>query len=274
MTAEKNTGTPGERGEKQGATRRPITSRSSAESEFAYWRGFFWRYGITLALAAICIGVFIYELALAGIGNPLDILFGEIPLGVIYEAGGIAPAVFQWPDDCYRFVTSVFVHGDFSHVFWNVLGLLAAGHLVELGVKKAGMALVVAASILADSIVVYGYGTMPGAESIIAFGASGVAFGLIGAGLAMLALHREHAKPFGVHIYFLGLCVIYFAESLIFPNSGQIAHIAGFIGGVVAMLAVPGKDLRTPAPVRAIATVALIAVTIAFFVTQGRLWVW
>ncbi|MFZ5955193.1 MAG: rhomboid family intramembrane serine protease [Nanoarchaeota archaeon] len=128
----------------------------------------------------------------------------------------------------YRFITSIFLHGDILHLAYNLFALLLFGFILEryIGTKKF-LAVFFISGITANLIAVNFY-----SQSL---GASGAIFGVIGA-LTVI-------KPFLIVWAFalpmpLILASILWAAGDIFrtftnSNIGTIAHLSGIIFGII-----------------------------------------
>ncbi|MCS7142744.1 MAG: rhomboid family intramembrane serine protease [Aigarchaeota archaeon] len=184
---------------------------------------------VTLGLLAINVAVFIIGLV---VGSRIVIsLLGLVPAGVI-EYG-----------QYLMLFTSMFVHADFFHIFFNMLALLIFGREVEvtLGIRRFLILYFISGIVGGLSYVYYSYYLSPLPESrfIPAVGASGAIFGLM-ASFAVLFPNRPLAVffmfiPIFARAYVVILIIMIvqtiLALSMPFSPVAYTAHIGGFLAG-------------------------------------------
>ena len=96
------------------------------------------------------------------------------PIGVF----GIKPAIMDEPGESYRFLSSAWIHADWIHVLSNILVVSLVGIPLEQRLGKGRWIAVYALGFMGGNIA----WTMSHPDSLIpAIGASGAAFGLLGA---------------------------------------------------------------------------------------------
>ena len=124
--------------------------------------------------------------------------------------------------ELWRLVTSMFLHGDFLHLFSNMFSLLIFGSYVELSFSKYKFVLIYFISgFLGNLLTLF---LLP--SNIISLGASGAIFGLIGAALSILITDRNNP------LIILGLIyAFYFVITSFLPGINYFAHIFGLLGG-------------------------------------------
>lgn len=129
----------------------------------------------------------------------------------------------------WRFITSMFLHADFAHLFFNMFALLVFGPHLE---RKVGSTMFLGIYLLCGLIGALGFEffSQPG---VIGLGASGAIYGIIG---ALVVLEPRMI----VYIYFIPvpIAVAGFFYALIelasmgaMDNIGHAAHLFGLIGG-------------------------------------------
>ena len=127
--------------------------------------------------------------------------------------------------EIWRLVTSMFLHGDFLHLFSNMVSLLIFGSYVELSFSKYQFILIYFISGFLGSLLTIFFLPL----YTISLGASGAIFGLIGAALSILILDRNNP------LIILGLIyAFYFVITSFAPGINYFAHIFGLIGGFTA----------------------------------------
>jgi rhomboid protease GluP len=174
---------------------------------------------------------------------------------VLLALGMKGDAVFagQW----WRLLTAIFVHIDLYHLLSNLCFLLLFGSIAESVFERAGyLALWLLAGIagsmsqlLALSPRYYG------------FGASGVAFGLVGALWTASSLERVGSativRRWAVVLLLAFFILLGFLPDWIHARSFNAAHLGGLLAGMILGLVIP---VRTkPAPTRRLFVIVVIA---------------
>jgi len=132
----------------------------------------------------------------------------------------------------WRFVTSIFLHANFAHLFYNMLALFFFGLYLERLVKqKTYFMIFIISGILGNLLFMF----VTFDPSIPAVGASGAIYGIIGA-LAAL-------RPFAiVYVYFTPMplialaflwALISFLGIFVPSNIAHAAHFSGLLTGYV-----------------------------------------
>ena len=125
----------------------------------------------------------------------------------------------------YRFLTSIYLHGDISHIAMNMLALVVAGIMVEsyLGSLKTTIIYFVSGfcgSLLSLVFQVSG-------ENVYSIGASGAIFGLLGA--AAIIQNKKTGKSF-----FRALVYgVVYALGTWSQGIDLLGHIGGAIAGAI-----------------------------------------
>jgi rhomboid protease GluP len=184
---------------------------------------------------------------------------------VLLALGMNGEAIFsgQW----WRLLTSIFVHGDLFHAVSNACFLLLFGSIAEMFFQRASYIVLCLVAGIAGSMAQlialsprsYGYG------------ASGVAFGLVGALWSASFVHRvasgsavrKWSIPFLLGIFI----VLAFLPDWLHSRSFNTAHLAGLLTGMILGLVLPTRT--TPAPVRRL--VAIIAIAAVVFVGCAKI---
>ena len=189
---------------------------------------------------------------------------GGTPAGTLLQWGGNAASEVQ-KGEWWRMLTSTFMHSGALHVGMNMVGLFAAGTLVE---RIYGIRLYL--------IVYFGAGLLGSAFSLhfsaqhaVSVGASGAVFGVTGALLVAVLQHRDKVpKSFSKQMVSgVGFFVFYsLLQGLTQPGIDNAAHIGGLVGGALAAFILPERfDLDGFRKVRLrrafVATTAMAAAT-------------
>jgi rhomboid protease GluP len=209
---------------------------------------------MTLLLAALTVATFRLQVS----SKQFDITPSFDP--VLLAVGMKGEAVFagQW----WRLITAIFVHENLYHLLSNLCFLLLFGSIAENVFHRTGYLALWFLSGIAGSVTqlvslsprAYGYG------------ASGVAFGLVGALWSAYCVGRAPA-PRGVRRWpipiLLGIFLILgFLPDWIHSHSFNSAHVGGMLAGMILGLVLPVRVTIAPAT-RVLATVAIAAVVFA-----------
>ncbi len=164
---------------------------------------------LTFVLIGICLVFFLIQVSVPGFTEAL----------LLNEESFVQP---------WRFVSSIFLHGDIAHFFYNMLALLIFGSTLEhvLGSKRF-MGIFLVTGVLANLVSVFFYDS--------SLGASGAIFGLIGA--LVLLRPRMMVWAFGLPlplwlagIVWAGLDVL----GVFMPSQvANLAHLSGMAFGLV-----------------------------------------
>ncbi len=126
--------------------------------------------------------------------------------------------------ELWRLITSMFLHGDFLHLFSNMFSLLIFGSYIELSFSKVKFVLIYFISGFLGSLFTVFFLPL----NTISLGASGAIFGLLGAVLSMIIFDRNNP------LIILGLIyAFYFVITSFRPGVNYFAHIFGLLGGFV-----------------------------------------
>ncbi len=169
----------------------------------------------TQVIIAINVAVYLAELA-TGSG------FGTVG-GSVYQHGALfGPLVAA--GDWWRIVTSGFLHASFWHIGLNMVFIWFIGRSLEPAVGTARFVVAYGASLLCGS-----FGVLLIEPHSVAVGASGAAFGLLGALIV-------EARSRGIDLWATGLiqiALLNFAFTFIGSNIAVGAHLGGFVGGIL-----------------------------------------
>lgn len=130
--------------------------------------------------------------------------------------------------EIWRWITSMFVHANASHIFFNMLGLYFFGKILEEEVSPQWyLAIYFIGGIIGSFVFML-------TDSSPVIGASGAMFAVIGAAMLLNPLKKIHLYVFPLTS---GIIAIFFViietfATFIQPNFGNVAHIA-HIGGLV-----------------------------------------
>lgn len=174
---------------------------------------------LTLVVFNIAIFIFMYNVLSMTEAEQILKAFGMDWSHVIENA--------EW----YRLLTSMFLHGDASHIYGNMLLLFFIGSHMEECLGHAKYLLLYITTGFAASLgsMVYHYSVM---ENVICIGASGAIMGVLGAMTGLLIVYRGKSKQFTLRrlLIFIGLTI---AQGTLAPQVDNAAHICGFLAGLL-----------------------------------------
>jgi rhomboid protease GluP len=157
----------------------------------------------------------------------------------------------------WRLCSAMFLHFGIVHLGLNMLALWESGHLVERMYGHGRFAAIYVFSGLVGNLLsldAHGNSTVSG-------GASGAIFGLYGALLVFLALHRRNLRPREFKWMFWGaaaLATLMILLGILIPGIDNAAHIGGLIAGALAGAALAPRTDATGAWRRTRAVAAAI----------------
>jgi len=142
----------------------------------------------------------------------------------------------------YTIITSMFLHGSFIHLFYNMLALFFLGYVAEKHSKYWQYLLVYFLSGIFGNLLVFALAYIPMFEytsSTIAIGASAAISGIIGLGVFIcptkLVLFELIPLPFivaGALFFIFNLSNLFLPSNIAYP-----AHLGGMFAGAVFGLA-------------------------------------
>ena len=147
-----------------------------------------------------------------------------------------ASQFMMWPTDTmpWMFVTSIFMHGGFEHIFFNMLMLFMFGVTLERMIGSKWFLLVF---LMAGIVGNLGYllFCLATGDTIPALGASGAIYGIF-ACLAILAPQIKVYLFFFIPLRIIHALFLYAAIDILFFNTGDnVAHAAHLAGLVVGL---------------------------------------
>lgn len=151
--------------------------------------------------------------------------FAQMPDLVAAQFGAIIPSLV-WEGEYYRLLTAMFVHFGWSHLFFNMVGMLIFGTRVERYYGKVPFLAVYFISGLTASVasLLFTRG--------FSAGASGAVYGLLGAAFVYTRFTKRSMDIINnqvVLIYILIGLILGFAM----PNIDYFGHIGGLIAGLI-----------------------------------------
>lgn len=126
----------------------------------------------------------------------------------------------------YRMIAAMFVHIDIEHLLFNMATLLICGKRLESLIGRLRFSAVYLLSGIASSIALTLFSKQP------CVGASGAIFGMIGC-FWLIACHNRKIIKYTFWKELLPTAAVNFALTFLLPNISAIAHITGFVLGMV-----------------------------------------
>jgi membrane associated rhomboid family serine protease len=213
------------------------------------------RPAITTAIIAVNVVVFLAELVGGGgVGR------GG---GTLIEHGALFGPAVTFGDEYWRLVSSGFLHSGLFHVAFNMWFIWVLGGMLEPALGRARFAVLYATALLCGS-----FGVLLLQPEVLTVGASGAAFGLLGAAIV-------EARARGIDIWASGLgviAVLNFVITFAIPDISIGGHVGGFLGGALVALVFNEADRRRLPQIATLAlclAIALAAVVGGIAVADG-----
>ncbi|MEM4675115.1 MAG: rhomboid family intramembrane serine protease [Nitrososphaerota archaeon] len=186
-------------------------------------------------LILINLAVFVYTLTLSN----RDV----VKLAYIF---GVVPALIMNGTSLHSLVTSMFLHADFFHIFFNMYALFLLGKDCEVAYGSRKFTLLYFLSGILAGILhsAYIYTLFPEEAYRPAIGASGAIFGVMASYAVLFPFRRLFvffglipvAAPAIVVIFGLALIQLLYAIAMPLGSIAYVAHVGGFITGLILTL--------------------------------------
>lgn len=183
----------------------------------------------------------------------------EIPAWFVglYYGSAYTPLVLA--GDYWRLLTANIIHLEPLHFIFNAIIIYRFGTMVETVIGRWRMVFIIIISAIITSL--FHIASSP----VTGFGASGVAFGIMGVLVFLGFEMRKTFMPLLRQVLFPMLIMNIFM-SLVLPNVSFWGHVGGFIGGFLAIAIVGVKGVQ-PFWARSILT------TMTLVILVGGLWI-
>lgn len=132
----------------------------------------------------------------------------------------------------YRFLTSMFTHFGITHIFGNMVILIALGARVENIIGRLNYAIIYIVAGLAAAFASYINFFYNDIHAYSA-GASGAIFGLLGVLVVIAIYNKGRVRDLSL-VNMLILFILTLADGLMSEGVDNVAHAAGFIAGILA----------------------------------------
>lgn len=187
---------------------------------------------ITIFLIAVHVIIYIF---MEVIGDTNDAFF-------MMQHGALYPTSIIEGKEYYRLVTAGFLHFGFEHLFHNMIMLAAAGRILEEALGKFKyLLLYMVAGIGGTSLSLLQM--MYSGEYSVSAGASGAIFGIIGALVWIVVLHKGRYQSLtGRGLVMLLVLSFYFGITA--GNVDNWGHIGGLLAGFFMNILLYRKDSK------------------------------
>lgn len=218
-------------------------------------------HGATGPIIAACIVLYVTSLVLDPAAalrprGPVD-FFAPNPrvLAALGMTGAFAWTQGQW----WTLLTAIYLHGSVLHILFNLLWIRQLGPAVEELFGPARLLVIFTVSGAA------GFALSDLAGIPLTIGASGAIFGLLG---AIIAFGRRRGGAFGRAILreYGQWALILFVLGFFMAGVNNVAHLGGFIGGLLSGLILSTADHRRETVLGLTLAWTLVALTLAGFV--------
>ena len=182
---------------------------------------------ITRALIIANVAVFVLDAAL---GEALKFNFGLWPVGTMTMAGG-SDGFQPW-----QLITYSFLHGNFTHLFFNMFALYMFGGELERLFGQTRYFNLYFVSVIAAAIVQLIFSALAGGDPYPTVGASGGVFGLLLAyGMyfprrMLILLFPPIPMPAWLFVTLYGLLELIFGVTGTEAGVAHFAHLGGMLG--------------------------------------------
>ena len=221
---------------------------------------------VTLILIAINVAVFAVEAALSGFGG-FNLSISTL---VLVDMGAMYAPAIQSAADLYRFVTPMFLHVDLMHLAFNMVALYSVGEVLERVLGKGNFLALYFIGGITGNAVSYAAVVLLGGGPTVSAGASTSVFGLFVAVALLGALHKGNRRLYAQYSKsMLSIIAVNVVYTFLVPSISISGHLGGALGGLIAMLMIPAKNLRVPNAVRIAVAVLWVAALACLLASQG-----
>ncbi len=151
---------------------------------------------------------------------------------VLYNIGGLSPYDFFQQKQYYRLISSMFLHGDITHIINNMLLLFGLGTMIEKEVGSITFVISYFVTGIAGGTASLFYKLFAGEYYVSSIGASGAVFGLIGV-LLSLAFFSGMQLPNVTPVKMIVVVVYSIYSGIGNPNIDNAAHGGGVFAGII-----------------------------------------
>jgi rhomboid protease GluP len=152
----------------------------------------------------------------------LYFIFDSNKESYFYKFALIKESINQ-PSDYYRFISVIILHGNITHLLFNMLALYQLGNIIERRVGIVKFIKLTLLTTISASLTSYAFMDQLGAS----IGASGLVFGLLG---YFYMIYKEYnVSRISIYVTIvLNMTLPFFVDNIDYK-----AHIGGFIAGII-----------------------------------------
>ncbi|MEU3981586.1 rhomboid family intramembrane serine protease [Streptomyces sp. NPDC026672] len=172
---------------------------------------------VTKVLIGLNLAFFLVQLTVGDRFTDRFTLIGNAYVPLLGSLEGVAHGQY------YRLLTSVFLHGGYLHIAFNMLSLWWIGGPLEAALGRVRYVTLYVVSGLAGSALTY----LLAAPNVASLGASGAIFGLFGATAVLMRRLNYDMRPI------IALLVINLIITFGVPGIAWQAHVGGLVAGVI-----------------------------------------
>jgi len=186
---------------------------------------------VTLALSLACIAVYLRQSWIGGLLNP----------GRVIATGAFDRALVM-RGEIWRLISAGFMHANADHLIGNMIMLFILGMACEHAFGRGPFLFLYVACCVASSLAAM-------VSATPAVGASGAIFGLAGALIATIRIHRRHVelRDHRVGIVLAVWAVFTLGLGVFIPIVSNSGHLGGLVGGLILGLVLPSALLTNRA---------------------------
>lgn len=151
---------------------------------------------------------------------------------MLYNIGGLSPYYFFEQKQYYRLISSMFLHGDITHIVNNMLLLFGLGTMIEKEVGSVTFAISYFVTGIVGGIASLFYKLMTDQWYVGSVGASGAVFGLVGI-LLSLAFFSGKQLPNVTPIKMIVVVAYSIYSGMGNSTIDNAAHIGGVSAGII-----------------------------------------
>ncbi|OKJ17360.1 rhomboid family intramembrane serine protease [Kitasatospora sp. CB01950] len=182
----------------------------------------------------------------------------QVKLGLVSWAPlpGLRYGMAEGPQEWYRLVTAMFVHGGLLHIATNMFSLWVLGPQLERVLGRVRFVVLYLVSGIVGNAL--SFMLTAGPNQLFTVGASGAIFGLLGATAVLFRVRRVPMQPV-IALLVVNLVITFSLKSMI----DWRAHIGGLVAGAVIAAGMMYAPRAHRNLVQGLTTVAVLAVGLA-----------
>ena len=167
--------------------------------------------------------------------------------------------------EVWRLLVSSFMHLDILHLIFNVVFIFRFGAMIEHIFEKWRMVVLILISALMSGLIGFAFTTTH------SLGASGVAYGFLGAAVFLGFEMRQRYMPFLKKVILPMILISTFFSFVAADNVDHFGHLGGFIGGFIAATIVGLPRVKPFIPRAIIASITLLVLMSSMWINGVRL---